>query len=106
MLAIKLNNELITRQVFDRIRARWPERLSKLYPITGDVSAPNLGVSPEQQLLLKRCHTVFHSAATVKFTEPLHAAAGLNVQGTATLLKLAGDMPVLKVKFLIHLFLI
>ncbi|XP_045770369.1 putative fatty acyl-CoA reductase CG5065 [Maniola jurtina] len=88
--------ELLKNQVFDRIRARWPERLSKLYPITGDVSAPNLGVSVEQQLLLKKCNTIFHSAATVKFTEPLHAATTLNVQGTATLLKLAGDMPLLK----------
>ncbi|KAI5640430.1 male sterility protein domain-containing protein [Phthorimaea operculella] len=88
--------ELLKNPVFDRIRARWPERLSKLTPITGDVSAPNLGVSPEQRELLKRVTTLFHSAATVRFTEPLHASAALNVQGTATLLALANDMPLLK----------
>ncbi|XP_041970967.1 putative fatty acyl-CoA reductase CG5065 [Aricia agestis] len=88
--------ELLKNQVFDRIRSRWPERLNKLYPITGDVSAPNLGVSEQQQKLLRRVHTVFHSAATVKFTEPLHAAAQLNVQGTAFMLELAGTMPLLK----------
>nr|XP_032525856.1 putative fatty acyl-CoA reductase CG5065 [Danaus plexippus plexippus] len=88
--------ELLKNQVFDHIRTRWPDRLSKLYPITGDVSAPNLGVSAEQQQLLNKCHTVFHSAATVRFTDPLHAAAALNVQGTASLLQLAEDMPFLK----------
>ncbi|XP_072948547.1 putative fatty acyl-CoA reductase CG5065 [Epargyreus clarus] len=88
--------ELLKNQVFDRIRSRWPERLLKLHPITGDVSAQNLGVNAEQRELLKRVTTLFHSAATVKFTEPLQAATALNVQGTATLLKLAMDMPVLK----------
>ncbi|XP_013176198.1 PREDICTED: fatty acyl-CoA reductase 1-like [Papilio xuthus] len=88
--------ELLKNQVFDRIRARWPERLGKLFPITGDVSAPNLGVSAEQRELLSTVTTVFHSAATVKFTEPLQAATALNVQGTAYLLKLASDMPLLK----------
>ncbi|KOB78503.1 hypothetical protein OBRU01_01104 [Operophtera brumata] len=83
--------------VFDRIRTRWPDRLSKLHPITGDVSVPNLGVNADQRLLLRKVTTLFHSAATVKFTEPLAAAATLNVQGTASLLQLAGDMPHLKV---------
>lgn len=76
--------ELLKNQVFDRIRAKWPERLGKLYPITGDVSAPNLGVSPEQRELLGKVTAVFHSAATVRFTEPLHVATTLNVQGTAS----------------------
>ncbi|CAG9794392.1 unnamed protein product [Diatraea saccharalis] len=88
--------ELLKNQVFDRIRTRWPERLSKLYPITGDVSQPKLGVSNEQAELLLKVTTLFHSAATVRFTEPLHVATTLNVQGTASLLKLAEDMPLLK----------
>ncbi|XP_026322669.1 putative fatty acyl-CoA reductase CG5065 [Hyposmocoma kahamanoa] len=88
--------ELLKHQVFDRIRARWPERLSKLTPIAGDVSAPALGVSPEQRQQLADVTVLFHSAATVRFTEPLHTAAALNVQGTATLLELAADMPLLK----------
>ncbi|CAK1546361.1 unnamed protein product [Leptosia nina] len=89
--------ELLKNQVFDRIRSRWPERLEKLQPIAGDVSAPQLGVSPQQLRLLERVHTVFHSAATVRFTESLQTATALNVQGTATLLQLAADMPLLKV---------
>ncbi|XP_053621898.1 putative fatty acyl-CoA reductase CG5065 [Plodia interpunctella] len=88
--------ELLKNQVFDRIRTRWPDRLSKLTPVTGDVAAPNLGVSAEQRELLRNVTTVFHSAATVRFTDPLHTAAALNVQGTASLLTLAGDMPGLK----------
>ncbi|KAL4711202.1 hypothetical protein ACJJTC_019043 [Scirpophaga incertulas] len=92
--------ELLKNQVFDRIRARWPERLSKLSPITGDVAAPKLGISAEQRELLSSVTNLFHSAATVRFTEPLHAATTLNVQGTASLLKLAEDMP--KLKALVH----
>ncbi|XP_059061565.1 putative fatty acyl-CoA reductase CG5065 [Achroia grisella] len=92
--------ELLKNQVFDRIRARWPDRLGKLTPITGDVSAPSLGVSVEQRELLKNVTTLFHSAATVRFTDPLHAATTLNVQGTASVLKLAEDMP--KLKALVH----
>ncbi|KAJ0182893.1 hypothetical protein K1T71_000869 [Dendrolimus kikuchii] len=88
--------ELLKNQVFDRIRTRWPDRLAKLYPITGDVSAPNLGVSAEQRELLSRVTVLFHSAATVRFTEPLQVATTLNVQGTASLLKLARDMTMLK----------
>ncbi|KAI8433259.1 hypothetical protein MSG28_015330 [Choristoneura fumiferana] len=64
--------------VFDRVRARWPERLSKLSPIAGDVSAPGVGVSVDQKELLARVTVLFHSAATVRFTEPLHTAAALN----------------------------
>ncbi|XP_063392475.1 putative fatty acyl-CoA reductase CG5065 [Cydia fagiglandana] len=142
--------ELLKNQAFDRIRTRWPERLSKLSPITGDVSAPGLGVGLEQKALLTEVTVLFHSAATVRsvnyhqylvrlsklspitgdvsapglgvgleqkalstevtvlfhsaatvrFTEPLHAATALNVQGTASLLTLAQDMP--KLKALVH----
>ncbi|XP_063545675.1 putative fatty acyl-CoA reductase CG5065 [Cydia strobilella] len=92
--------ELLKNQAFDRIRTRWPERLSKLSPIAGDVSAPGLGVGLEQKALLAEVTVLFHSAATVRFTEPLHAATALNVQGTASLLTLAQDMP--KLKALVH----
>ncbi|KAL4711309.1 hypothetical protein ACJJTC_019150 [Scirpophaga incertulas] len=92
--------QLLKNQVFDRIRARWPERLSKLSPITGDIAAPKLGVSVEQRELLTRVTNLFHSAATVRFTEPLHTATTLNVQGTASLLELAEDMP--KLNALVH----
>ncbi|CAG4986072.1 unnamed protein product [Colias eurytheme] len=88
--------ELLKNQVFDRVRARWPERLAKLQPIAGDVAAPGLGVAADQLPLLRRVHAVFHSAATVRFTESLPVATALNVQGTATLLELARDMPLLK----------
>ncbi|XP_073965281.1 putative fatty acyl-CoA reductase CG5065 [Choristoneura fumiferana] len=88
--------ELLKNQVFDRVRARWPERLSKLSPIAGDVSAPGVGVSVDQKELLARVTVLFHSAATVRFTEPLHTAAALNVQGTAAVLELAKDMPLLQ----------
>ncbi|XP_049883822.1 putative fatty acyl-CoA reductase CG5065 [Pectinophora gossypiella] len=92
--------ELLKNQVFDRIRARWPERLSKLIPIAGDVSAPNLGVSGDDMQLMERVSMLLHSAATVRFTEPLHVAAALNVQGTAHMLALASTMP--RLKALVH----
>ncbi|XP_047513970.1 putative fatty acyl-CoA reductase CG5065 [Pieris napi] len=89
--------ELIKNQVFDRIRARYPQRLEKLHALAGDVSAPRLGLTDAQVALMGRVNTVFHSAATVRFTDPLRNAAALNVKGTDTLMKLARDhMPLLK----------
>ncbi|GBP48692.1 Putative fatty acyl-CoA reductase CG5065 [Eumeta japonica] len=85
--------ELLKHQVFDHVRTKWPERLSKLSPVSGDVSVPNLGVTTS----LEDVTVFFHSAASVRFTEPLSTAIDMNIKGTARVLKLAKTMPKLKV---------
>lgn len=49
-----------------------PDFKSKLVGIIGDLNEHNLGISDEdRQMLCKNVSIVFHSAATVRFDEPL-----------------------------------
>lgn len=59
-------------QVFSRLREKNPDIFEKVKVIPGDVGLPNLGLSEEDQLyLIDNIDIVFHSAATVKYTDPL-----------------------------------
>jgi thioester reductase-like protein len=45
---------------------------NKLVVIDGDLTEPDLGISEkDRSLLIERIHIIFHSAATLKFDEPL-----------------------------------
>ena len=44
----------------------------KISALQGDILDPNFGLSPaDENLLIEQCQVVFHSAATVRFQEPL-----------------------------------
>ncbi len=46
--------------------------LSLVHPIEGDLNLPNFGLSVnDEEMLIETCHIVFHSAATIRFDEPL-----------------------------------
>ncbi|XP_068986787.1 putative fatty acyl-CoA reductase CG5065 [Bombus flavifrons] len=79
--------------IFDNIKAKHPSVLSKVYPVKGDVSLPELGLSREDRnLLLQKVNIVFHAAATVKFNEPLHVAVNVNTKGTARMIQLWNEI--------------
>lgn len=62
----------ISTQIFDRVKEANPKALHKVIPIQGDIAMPGLGISESDQLTLtNEVSVVFHSAATVKFDEPL-----------------------------------
>ncbi|XP_017886873.1 putative fatty acyl-CoA reductase CG5065 [Ceratina calcarata] len=87
------HKELLGNTIFDKIRTNDPALLNKVCPVKGDVTLPNLGLSPEDRHVLEqRVNIVFHSAATVKFDEPLKVAVNLNAKGTERLLELCGNM--------------
>lgn len=65
---------------------------NRIILIEGDMSKPGLNLSEESKKLLKTVSIVFHSAATVRFHEPLDYAIDMNVQGTEELLKLCYQM--------------
>ena len=49
-----------------------PDFESKLVAISGDLLEPNLGISDtDRQLLIENINIAFHSAATVRFDEPM-----------------------------------
>ena len=69
--------------------------------IQGDISLPELGISElDMQTLINEVNIVFHSAATVKFDEPLKTSVEFNVLGTRRVIQLCHKMPQLKVSFL------
>ncbi|XP_011495398.1 PREDICTED: putative fatty acyl-CoA reductase CG5065 [Ceratosolen solmsi marchali] len=85
--------ELIENPVFDRLRRECPGDLGKLFPVKGDVSQPELGLSSEdRQMLMQRVNIVFHSAATVRFDEPIKTAVNLNTRGTDRVVDLCKGM--------------
>lgn len=70
-----------------------PGALDKIRPVKGDVTLLNLGLSPEDRnMLIERVNIVFHSAATVRFDEPLKVAVNLNTKGTDRVIDLCKDM--------------
>ncbi|XP_048269873.1 putative fatty acyl-CoA reductase CG5065 isoform X2 [Bombus terrestris] len=85
--------KLIDDPIFDDIKAKHPSALSRVYPMKGDVSLPDLGLSREDRnLLLEKVNVVFHAAATVIFKEPLRVAINVNTKGTARVIKLWNEL--------------
>src|SRR5207237_5613919 len=85
--------DLLNNSIFTRLKEEHPEALGKIIPIAGDVSLPGLGISEaDESLLLAEVSVVIHSAATVRFNEPLKSAVKINVCGTDSILKLCGKM--------------
>ncbi|XP_068081052.1 fatty acyl-CoA reductase 1 isoform X2 [Anabrus simplex] len=89
--------ELADIPLFDRLRKEQPNALDKLHCIAGDVSKLDLGMSPaDRQLLEDQISVIFHTAATVRFIDPLPKAILMNVRGTREVVRLALGMKHLK----------
>lgn len=82
--------QMLESQAFDRIRRIQPELLDKVKVIRGDITFDNLAVSASDLELLKReVSVIVHSAATIRFDEPLKRATRINVTATKRVLELA-----------------
>jgi len=83
--------ELRSDQLF---RFRVPaQKLDILCPLQGDIQASGLGLSAsDRQTLINEVNIVIHSAATVKFDEPLQVAMSINVLGTLSMLHLCKEI--------------
>ncbi|XP_068986780.1 putative fatty acyl-CoA reductase CG5065 [Bombus flavifrons] len=85
--------KLIDDPIYDDIKAKYPSALSRVYPMKGDASLPDLGLSREDRnLLFEKVNIVFHSAATVRFNEPLHVAINVNTKGTDRVIELWNEL--------------
>jgi len=59
-------------QLFDNLRSEQPEFTSKVHAVSGDIAEEGLGLQTDQQAYLEdNINIVFHSAATIRFDEPL-----------------------------------
>src|SRR5690606_22159344 len=75
---------LLSSIVFDQIRNQCPEQLGKVKAIAGDITGKGLGISyTEMHELIEQINVVFHSAATIRFDEPISRAVEINVGGTS-----------------------
>ncbi|XP_037276118.2 fatty acyl-CoA reductase 1 isoform X1 [Rhipicephalus microplus] len=81
--------EMFQCPVFSRLREENPSALSKVVSVTGDILEPGLGLSEEDIAeLVENVSIVYHSAASVRFDEPLRKAIDINVLGTRRVLEL------------------
>ncbi|CAG2166102.1 unnamed protein product, partial [Oppiella nova] len=94
-------DELLNTKIFEKIRDENPKALNKIVAIQGDITLNSLGISESDlNLLSSDVSIVFHSAATVKFDEPLKTSVEFNVIGTRRLVEICHKMP--KLVALIH----
>ena len=86
--------------LFAPIRKMMPETLEKLIPISGDVLELRLGMAESDIERIKNVSVVFHSAASVRFDDPLKYAVLLNTRGTREVMELALNF--VNLKALVH----
>nr|XP_014293989.1 putative fatty acyl-CoA reductase CG5065 isoform X1 [Halyomorpha halys] len=92
--------DLISLTIFDEVRRR-NGLLGKIIPIQGDITQPKLGLSlDDQNLLRSKVSVIFHAAATVKFDEALKKSVAINMSATKSIIDLALNMS--KLEALIH----
>lgn len=86
-------SQLLCSPLFNAIRRERPLDLHKVLPIEGDITQPELAISPnDRNMLVRTVNIVFHSAATVKFDEKLKLSVTINVLGTQRLVELCKKM--------------
>lgn len=90
--------ELAKSPIFEKLRKEQPNFKDKFHPINGDICQPGLGISQtDREILEKNVHVVFHSAATIRFDEPLRVAIEMNVLGVRRMVELCKNFKVLQV---------
>ncbi|RWS24446.1 putative fatty acyl-CoA reductase-like protein [Leptotrombidium deliense] len=90
--------EVLGSIIFDRIRKECPNVLEKVIAISGDITYPMLGInSTDLSMLRSEVSIVFHSAATIRFDEPLKRAVNLNVAGTKHVIDVCNQLKNLQV---------
>ena len=81
---------MLDGRLFTCLRNQAPHVLKKVVAIAGDITEPNLGISPSDELMLiNDVSVVFHAAATVKFDDDLADSIKMNVKGTLSIVELA-----------------
>ena len=62
----------VNLQIFEKVKKEQPNFKEKFCPVNGDICQPGLGISQsDRETLENNVHVVFHSAATIRFDEPL-----------------------------------
>ena len=67
-----------------------------IHPCSGDITAPELGLSDDDRALLRDTTHVVHAAADIRLQAPLEELRRANRDGTARVLELAHSFPALR----------
>ncbi|ELU15810.1 hypothetical protein CAPTEDRAFT_228509 [Capitella teleta] len=79
-----------------------PDFKSRVFAMEGDILDENLGLSDDNiEMLRKEVSIVFHSAATVRFDEPLRLAVRMNVIGLRHMIRVCHKLN--KLECLVHI---
>ncbi|XP_071644754.1 fatty acyl-CoA reductase wat-like [Temnothorax longispinosus] len=90
-------DEMFEKPLFDRVKKEVPNFRKKIVPIIGNLVLEDFGLSEsDNNTLINQVSIIFHLAANVRFNENIKSATIINVNATATILKLAKHMPNLK----------
>uniref|UniRef100_T1GDJ6 Fatty acyl-CoA reductase n=1 Tax=Megaselia scalaris TaxID=36166 RepID=T1GDJ6_MEGSC len=76
-------------KIFNVLKLVKPNELDKLTAIPGDIMSPLLGISEANLKVIQNVSIFIHSAATVRFDEPLRKAIRVNIGGTYESMKVA-----------------
>lgn len=80
-------------KLFEVVRKTDPDYMCKLEAIEGDLLHADLGISSkDRQVLIDSVNVVFHSAATVRFDEPIRVAVQMNLIGTQRVIELCKEL--------------
>jgi fatty acyl-CoA reductase len=80
---------MLEEPLYDNLRSLNPGYMNQVVAISGDIQEENLGIELDDVTLLEEnIHIVFHSAATVRFDEPLRYAVEMNVLGVRRMIEL------------------
>ncbi|MDA0746897.1 MAG: SDR family oxidoreductase, partial [bacterium] len=95
--AERLESEVFQSSAFARLRAEWGEAFDafvheKVEAVSGNLTEPRLGISPEMyERLLAEVDFVINYAGTVVFDEPLDLALKVNTLGPGRIAEFARD---------------
>jgi len=90
--------QIFNSALFDKLRRDDPSVISKVHFIEGDLMQGDLGIDETSLALLRdKVDVVIHSAASVRFDEPLRGAVSMNLGGTKRMLDLCVTMKNLQV---------
>ncbi|XP_044732185.1 putative fatty acyl-CoA reductase CG5065 [Chrysoperla carnea] len=82
-------NKMFNIPLFDRLKEEYPESLSKVKVIKGDISKLEYGLSDSDlEFIIHEINIVFHVAASVRFDDSLKDAILINTRGTREMLKI------------------
>ncbi|GMT06398.1 hypothetical protein PENTCL1PPCAC_28572, partial [Pristionchus entomophagus] len=88
-------------EIFNRVRADCPDAIDKVFPVEGDITIDDMGLSEENlKRVLEETSVVIHCAATVRFNDTLKSAIELNIKGVNRMVNMCKRMP--KLDCLLH----